>query len=46
MTKKEWGLLALCVGLLAVYVFFFTDWFKKKTIHTRTPCGPSRRRCG
>jgi hypothetical protein len=33
MTKKNWLMLILLVGLAAVYVFYFSDWFTPKVIH-------------
>ena len=33
MTRKEWMLVVLTVILLAVYAVYFTDWFKKQTVH-------------
>ena len=33
MTKKNWLLLIALGALAGVYVFYFTDWFKPKTIH-------------
>ncbi|HXI69713.1 MAG TPA: hypothetical protein VNN22_05075 [Verrucomicrobiae bacterium] len=33
MTKKNWLLMVALVALAGVYVFYFTDWFKPKTIH-------------
>lgn len=32
MTKKNWLLLAVVVALAAVYVIWFTDWFKPATV--------------
>jgi len=32
MTKKNWMLAGLAVVLAAVYVIYFTDWFRPKTI--------------
>ena len=32
MTKKNWLLVAVAVGLGAVYVVFFADWFQPKTL--------------
>jgi hypothetical protein len=32
MTRKELALVLLSVALTAVYVIFFTDWFRKKSI--------------
>ena len=33
MTKKNWLLIFVALTLAGVYVFYFTDWFKPKTIH-------------
>jgi len=33
MTKRNWMLIFFAVVLAGVYVFYFTDWFKTKTIH-------------
>lgn len=33
MTKKNWLLTAALLVLATVYVIYFTDWFKPKTIH-------------
>jgi hypothetical protein len=33
MTKKNWLMMVALVALAGVYVFYFTDWFKPKTIH-------------
>jgi hypothetical protein len=33
MTKKNWLLLALALVLGAVYIRYFTDWFRPQTIH-------------
>ena len=33
MTKKNWLLMVALIALAGVYVFYFTDWFKPKTIH-------------
>ena len=33
MTKKNWLLTVALIALAGVYVFYFTDWFKPKTIH-------------
>ncbi len=32
MTKKNWLLIILAVGLGAVYAIYFTDWFKPRTV--------------
>jgi hypothetical protein len=32
MTKKNWMLAALAVVLAVVYVIYFTDWFRPKTV--------------
>jgi hypothetical protein len=32
MTKKNWFMVALAIGLFAVYAVYFTDWFKPKII--------------
>ena len=32
MTKKNWLLISVAVVLAAVYVIFFTDWFKPATV--------------
>jgi hypothetical protein len=32
MTKKNWLLLIIAVALAAVYVIYFTEWFKPKTV--------------
>jgi hypothetical protein len=41
MTKKNWLFIGLAVVLAAVYVVYFTDWFKPKTVQifhtTRAP---------
>lgn len=47
MTKKNWLLLAALVALAGVYVFYFTDWFKPKTIHiSHTSRAPGPRLAG
>jgi hypothetical protein len=33
MTKKNWLLVVFLIALGAVYVIWFTDWFKPRTIH-------------
>jgi hypothetical protein len=33
MTKKNWFFFIFLMALAAVYVIWFTDWFKPKTIH-------------
>jgi hypothetical protein len=33
MTKKNWLLVIFLIALAAVYVIWFTDWFKPKTFH-------------
>jgi hypothetical protein len=33
MTKKNWLLLALALGLGVIYVRYFTGWFRPPTIH-------------
>jgi len=33
MTKKNWFLVIVAVGLAAIYIVYFTDWFRPKTIH-------------
>ena len=33
MTPKNWLLVSILIVLSGVYVCFFTDWFKPKTIH-------------
>ncbi|MGH7951687.1 MAG: hypothetical protein ACREFE_07180 [Limisphaerales bacterium] len=40
MTKKNLVLIAFALALAVVYIYFFTDWFKSKTIqivHTERP---------
>ena len=32
MTKKNWVLISIALVLAAVYVFYFTDWFRPKVI--------------
>jgi hypothetical protein len=33
MTKKNWLLAVFLIALAAVYLIWFTDWFKPKSIH-------------
>jgi hypothetical protein len=33
MVKKNWLLVSVVLVLAGVYVFYFTDWFKPKSIH-------------
>jgi hypothetical protein len=33
MTKKNWLMMIVLIGLAGVYIFYFTDWFKPKIIH-------------
>jgi hypothetical protein len=33
MTKKNLLLIAVAIGLAVMYVVYFTDWFRPKTIH-------------
>jgi hypothetical protein len=33
MTKKNWLMTIILIGLAGVYIFYFTDWFKPKIIH-------------
>jgi hypothetical protein len=43
MTKKNWLMMIVLVGIAGVYVFYFTDWFKPKIIHiTSTNARTSR----
>lgn len=49
MTKKNWLLIALAVALASVYVIYFTDWFKPKTMrifYTTRNLGSRRPRAG
>ena len=46
MRKKEWFMVLAAAGLLAVYVVYFTDWFKPQTLHifhTTRSTGMARR---
>jgi len=38
MTKKNWMLIATMLVLATVYVIWFTDWFKTKSIHISYTC--------
>jgi hypothetical protein len=33
MTKKNWLMMIVLIGLAGTYIFYFTDWFKPKIIH-------------
>jgi hypothetical protein len=42
MNKKNFILIAVALALAGVYVVYFTDWFKPKTIHISHTVRPGR----
>ena len=46
MTKKNWLLVIILMVLSGIYVFYFTDWFKPKTIHISHTSRATRPRHG
>jgi hypothetical protein len=44
MEKRQWILATIALVLIGVYIYFFTDWFKPKTIHIADTQRPLRSR--